>query len=69
MVANPSTPESHGPSSRDTSPNDAQALWQRISSLQSDNDFLRNLVEQSTKEKSILMSTIEGLQQENSSES
>lgn len=38
-----------------------------MSSLQSDNSFLRSLVEQSSKEKAILMTTIEGLQKENSS--
>lgn len=67
MVANPSTPESQGTSSHNSTPIDREVLQERIASLQSDNHFLRNLVEQSGKEKSILMSTIEGLQKENSS--
>ncbi len=65
MVANPSTPESQGTSSMTTTPVDAEAFQERISSLQSDNAFLRSLVEQSSKEKSVLMTTIEGLQKEN----
>lgn len=40
---------------------------ERIASLQTENEFLRNLVEQSSKEKTVLVSTIEGLQKENSS--
>lgn len=67
MVANPSTPESQGTSSLAATPTDTEALQERTSSLQSDNNFLRSLVEQSSKEKSILMTTIEGLQKENSS--
>ncbi|ERF68379.1 hypothetical protein EPUS_06795 [Endocarpon pusillum Z07020] len=65
MVANPSTPESQGTSSLTTTPVDAETFQERVSSLQSDNTFLRNLVEQSSKEKSVLMTTIEGLQKEN----
>ena len=67
IVANPSTPESQGTSSLTTTPVDAETFQEQISSLQSDNTFLRNLVEQSSKEKSVLMTTIQGLQQENSS--
>lgn len=67
MVANPSTPESQGTSSMTTTPMDTETFQERVSSLQSDNTFLRNLVEQSSKEKSILMTTIEGLQKENAS--
>ncbi len=67
MLANPSTPDSQGTSSIVTTPADTDALQERISFMQSDNNFLRNLVEQSSKEKSILMTTIEGLQKENSS--
>lgn len=67
MVANPSTPESQGTSSLTTTPVDAETFQERVSSLQSDNTFLRNLVEQSSKEKSVLMTTIEGLQKENAS--
>jgi hypothetical protein len=67
MIANPSTPESQGTSSVATTPVDIETFHERIASLQSDNNFLRGLVEQSSKEKCILMTTIEGMQKENSS--
>jgi len=67
MIVNPSTPESQGTSSVATTPIDIETFHERIASLQSDNNFLRGLVEQSSKEKCILMTTIEGLQKENSS--
>lgn len=67
MVANPSTPGSEGTSSLTTTPVDTETFQERLSSLQSDNIFLRNLVEQSSKEKSVLMTTIQGLQKENAS--
>jgi hypothetical protein len=67
MVANPSTPESQGTSSASTTPIDIETFQDRIASLQSDNYFLRGLVEQSSKEKCILMTTIEGMQKENTS--
>jgi hypothetical protein len=64
-VAYPSTPENQGIPSHAPVPVDPEALQERISTLQSDNSFLRSLVDQSSKEKSILMTTIEGLQKEN----
>lgn len=67
MNANPSTPEGQSTSAPATTPTLTEALEDRISSLQADNNFLRGLVEQSGKEKSILMTTIEGLQKEISS--
>jgi hypothetical protein len=67
MVANPSTPEGQNTFGIATTPVDTEALQERISSLQADVQFLRGLVEQSSKEKSILMISIEGLQKENSS--
>lgn len=67
MLVNPSTPESQSIASRPTTPADTETFQERISSLQSDNSFFRNLVEQGSKEKSILMTTVEGLQKENSS--
>ena len=63
MVPNPSTPESQSTFGLATTPFDPE----RISSLQADNQFLRGLVEQNSKERCILMTTIEGLQKENSS--
>lgn len=68
MVANPATPDSQGTPNRTATPAGIEALQERLSFLQSDNNFLRSLVEQSSKEKSILMTTIEGLQKEISSE-
>jgi predicted RNase H-like nuclease (RuvC/YqgF family) len=69
MIANPPTLESRGTCNHSHTSSDTETLQERISSLQSDNNFLRNLVDQSSKEKSILMTTIEGLQKENSSTS
>ena len=67
MMANPSTPESQSTVGLATTPADTEALRDRISSLQAENNFFRGLVEQSSKEKSVLMTTIEGLQKEVSS--
>ena len=69
MLANPSSPKSQGTINRATSPINIETIQERISSLKADNQFLRGLVEQSIKEKSILMTTIEGLQKEISSAS
>jgi hypothetical protein len=67
LLANPSTPESQGMCSYATTPADTEDFHERISSLQSDNSFLRNLVERGSEEKAVLVTTIEGLQKENSS--
>jgi hypothetical protein len=65
MIAHPSTPESLGTCSIATTPTDTEFLQERVASLQADNTFLRNLVEQSGNEKAVLVTTIEGLQKEN----
>ncbi len=43
---------------------DVQALYDQIAALQAENNFLRGLVEENSREKAFLLTTIEGLQHE-----